>query len=367
MTHDEILKEADRIMTICNACRYCEGHCATMRAMERRLSFTEQDLRYMATLCHNCGSCFHHCQYAPPQEFDVNVPRVLGELRRHVYQRHAWPGVLGGAFIRSGLFTGVVTTIACAVLVAAGVVLPGTVALEAHVGAGAFYQVVPHWAMNVIFGTALGFAILAIGMAVRSFWRDAGEPGHSLNARMILKATRDAATLRYLDGGGDGCTYPTEAPSTARRWLHHLTFYGFLLCFAATSSAAAYELLGRPSPFPFLSLPVVLGTLGGIGLVVGPIGLLVLKVRSDEVPYPRTGMDLSFLILLLLTSATGLLLLAFRETSWMGILLLVHLGTVLGVFLTMPYGKFIHAAHRYAALLRYAIESSRPPPHSPEA
>jgi citrate/tricarballylate utilization protein len=365
MPHAETLREADRIMTICNACRYCEGHCATMRAMERRLSFTEQDLRYLAALCHNCGSCFHHCQYAPPQEFDVNLPRVLGELRRQIYQRHAWPGAFGGAFVRNGLFTGLVTAISCAVLVVAGVALAGPAAHGAHVGAGAFYRVVPHWVMNAVFGTAFGFALLALAMAVRSFWRDAGE--HPVDAGKLLTATRDVATLRHLDGGGDGCTYPTEAPSMMRRWFHHLTFYGFLLCFTATTAAAVYELLGLPSPFPFWSLPVVLGTLGGLGLVVGPIGLLVLKARSDEAPYPRTGMDLSFLALLLLTSVTGLLLLAFRETSAMGILLLVHLGVVLGVFITMPYGKFVHAAHRYAALVRYAIESSRPPPRAPEA
>src|SRR5512140_3167276 len=105
MAYAETLKEADRIMTICNACRYCEGHCATMRAMERRLTFTEQDLRYLAVLCHNCGSCFHHCQYAPPQEFDVNVPRVFAELRCQIYEQHTWPGALAGAFSRNGLFT----------------------------------------------------------------------------------------------------------------------------------------------------------------------------------------------------------------------------------------------------------------------
>ena len=368
VTPAETLSEAERILTICNACRYCEGHCATMRAMERRLSFTEQDLRYLAVLCHDCGSCFYHCQYAPPHEFNVNVPRVLGELRQHVYRRHTWPGVLGAAFVRNGLFTGLVTATACVLLVVAGAESTGSAALQAHVGAGAFYRVVPHWTMNLIFGTAFGFAILALAMAVRSFWRDAGEPGDVVDGKKILAATRDVATLRYLDGGGDGCTYPTEAPSMARRWFHHLTFYGFVLCFAATISAAAYELLlGRPSPFPFFSLPVVLGTLGGVGLVVGPVGLLVIKARADDLPYPRTGMDVSFLILLLLTSVTGLLVFAFRETSAMGILLLAHLGAVLGVFLAIPYGKFIHSGHRYAVLVRYEIERSRPPPHSPEA
>jgi len=62
------------------------------------------------------------------------------------------------------------------------------------------------------------------------------------------------------------------------------------------------------------------------------------------------------LSLLFLTSLTGLLLLIFRETGAMGILLAVHLGIVVGLFITMPYGKFIHAAYRYAALVRNANE-----------
>ena len=51
------------------------------------------------------------------------------------------------------------------------------------------------------------------------------------------RAVADAATLRYLDGGGEGCTYPDDEPSFARRRFHHLTFYGFVLCFAATCTA----------------------------------------------------------------------------------------------------------------------------------
>ncbi len=65
---------------------------------------------------------------------------------------------------------------------------------------------------------------------------------------------------------------------------------------------------------------------------------------------------------LLLTSATGLLLVGLRETAAMGALLALHLGAVLALFLTTPYGKFAHAVYRAAALLRFAIEDARPAP-----
>jgi citrate/tricarballylate utilization protein len=41
----------------------------------------------------------------------------------------------------------------------------------------------------------------------------------------------------------------------------------------------------------------------------------------------------------------------------MGLLLLLHLGFVLTLFVTLPYGKFVHGAHRAAALIKYAQES----------
>jgi citrate/tricarballylate utilization protein len=67
-------------------------------------------------------------------------------------------------------------------------------------------------------------------------------------------------------------------------------------------------------------------------------------------------MDLAFIAMLFFTSATGLLLLALRETSGMPVLLAVHLATVVVLLLTLPYGKFVHGIYRLAALLRYALE-----------
>jgi citrate/tricarballylate utilization protein len=46
----------------------------------------------------------------------------------------------------------------------------------------------------------------------------------------------------------------------------------------------------------------------------------------------------------------------------MGVLLAVHLGVVLALFLTLPYGKFVHALYRFAALVRFHIERKRPVP-----
>ena len=127
-------------------------------------------------------------------------------------------------------------------------------------------------------------------------------------------------TLRHLHGSGADCTSAEEERTPLRRWFHHCTFYGFLLCFASTSVAALYHLaFGWLAPYPYGSLPVLLGIAGGAGLLIGPAGLLMLRGRRDPAlgdPNQR-GLDESFIALLFVTSLTGFLLLALRERAIM--------------------------------------------------
>ena len=365
---EELVVEAQRVLAICNACRYCEGYCAVFPALERRLSFGEQDVHYLASLCHNCGACLYACQYAPPHEFQLNFPQLLAGVRKQTYRKYAWPAFLGAAFERNGLVVSLATAASLAFLLAftAWYASPARFFSAWSDAQGSFYAVLPHGVMAGLFGAVFAFVALSFLMSFARFWPDTGESvGEFVNRVSLSSATADAASLRYLDGGGEGCTYPDARPSFARRNFHHLTFYGFLLCFAATVVATLYHyIFGWPAPYPLYSLPVILGTLGGVGLLAGPAGLLWLRARRDPALVDRSqdGMDVGFLALLFLTSATGLALLALRETAAMGMLLAVHLGFVMALFLTLPYGKFVHALYRFAALVRFHIERRRPLP-----
>ncbi len=357
--------EGDRIMQICNACRYCEGFCAVFPSMARRLTFSEADISYLANLCHNCGACYYACQYAPPHEFLVNVPRTFAEVRKETYKNYAWPKPMGALYDKNGFATAIVTTLAvCAFLVGVFQMVSPAMLWGAHSGPGSFYKVIPHNTMVGIFGAAALFVILAFVMGFRQFWADMEEKmGDFASPSTFREAMWNVLTLKYLDGGGEGCTYPDEKPSFTRRTFHHLTFYGFMLCFAATTVGTfKHYILGWIAPYSLGSLTVILGTLGGIGLLIGPAGLLWLKHKADPMlkDAKQRGMDDGFLALLFLTSLTGFLLLFVRETSWMGLTLTVHLGVVLGLFLMLPYGKFVHAIYRFAALVRYALERRRP-------
>ena len=80
------------------------------------------------------------------------------------------------------------------------------------------------------------FAALALLVGLVRFWRGTGEHGFgSAEPGGVADRDQRRSRLKYLDGGGWGCAYPDEKSSQSRRWFHHFTFYGFLLCFAATS------------------------------------------------------------------------------------------------------------------------------------
>ncbi len=354
--------EANRQMTICNACRYCEGLCAVFPAMERRRVFTEGSLDYLANLCHNCGACYYACQYAPPHEFAINVPKIFAELRAESYVRYTWPRLLTPLFQRNGLVVALAAAVAVAFFVYGFIANRDvSVVFIPQTAPGAFYRVMPHAIMVELFGSVFLFAIIAITMSVRAFWRATG--GGPVIVADVVEAGHDAATLRYLDGSGNGCMNEDEQPNDHRRVYHHLTFYGFLSCFASTALATLlHNGLGWEAPYPWYNPVVLFGALGGVGLIIGPIGLLCEKATRDPalVNEGARGMEVGFLVMLCLTSVTGLLLLVLRATSIMNLLLAVHLGVVFALFLTLPYSKFVHGFYRYAALVRFAQEKKAP-------
>jgi citrate/tricarballylate utilization protein len=354
--------EVARQMKICNACRYCEGFCAVFPAMTRRLEFGKADIHFLANLCHNCGACLHACQYAPPHEFAVNVPQSMAQVRGQTYADYAWPAPLGKLYARNGLTLSLALAAGLALFLALAANTQG-----AGSGSGAgFYAVFPHNLLVSLFAPVFLFACLALGMGVRRFWRDItpATSGAALNSPAANEAASAVLKLKYLDGGhGDGCNNADDAFTHARRRAHHLTFYGFMLCFAATSLGTVYHYaLGWAAPYDLPSLPKVLGAVGGIALLLGSAGLFKLNLQRD----PRQGdstqkpMDLGFIALLFFTSLTGMALWLGRGSAALPTLLAVHLGVVMALFATLPYNKFAHGIFRTAALLRHAVEKRQP-------
>lgn len=357
------LKKAVRDMEICNACRYCEGLCPVFPEITNYREFDEKSINYLANLCHNCKSCFYACQYAPPHEFDINVPKIFSEIRTESYAQYTFPTLFSKYMEKDASFKSVLLSL----LIALVFFLPGLIQnpnsmFSVSRGEGSFFKIVSYELMTAIPSVISLYILLVLALGFKKFWNDMGlRLSELMSISMWKKTFLDVMSLKHLGGGGDGknepgCTHTNDARSNARRKFHHLVFYGFISNLVSTMSAAFYHhFLHLPSPYAFNTLPVILGMIGGVMMMGGVIGLYSIKRKADKkVNSEKTkSMEYAFLSLLFWINLSGMLLLFLRDSRWMALLLCIHLGFVFAFFLILPYSKFVHAWYRLAALLRY--------------
>ncbi len=298
--------------------------------------------------------------YAPPHEFAVTVPASLSAVRTSGYGTLVWPSGLSKALEHPVITKSVALTVGLAFAVS-GFVLHGSALFAAHTGSGSFYRVIPSTLLTGFFLGLSALVLVVLAGSLVRFWAVTRSARPSAISWVdVVRALWSAALLKNLRGGGDGCFYPDpERPSRARRVLHQMLVYGLAAAFAATVAAAIQQhILDQLPPYPFLSPPVVLGSLGGVAVIVSGCGLAGLRWRSEPRQTRLAEVSSYALIASLeLVAITGILLLLFRSSAAMSTLLLVHLAAVIGLYLTLPIGKFVHAAHRVAALVLDAAET----------
>jgi citrate/tricarballylate utilization protein len=359
----DIFQEANRQLVICNACRYCEGFCPVFQAIEIRRDFTKGDVFYLANLCHDCRACHYACMYSPPHEFAINIPQALSEARTESYKQWSWPAVLARSYTDRRFAVSLGIGVVSLIIALALWLIPPARLFGVSRGPGAFYEVVPYLAMVIPAIALLVYWLLIWLRGGLQFWSETdGTMGSRVSFKEIAKATGAMLGLRYLKGGGPGCSYPDQKPSMIRRVYHSFVFWGFLCDLIATTLAFVYQdLLHRLPPYPLPSAPVIFGSIGGVALMIGTIGLMWLKAESDSDLAGRDayGMDYIFLGILFLTAFTGMLTLIFRTTAILGTILILHLALVASLFVTAPYGKFVHALYRSLALIKFQVEHDR--------
>lgn len=341
--------EAVRQLSICNSCRYCEGYCGAFQALTRYREFDEPTVSHLANLCHNCRGCYYACQYTEPHEFALNIPSLLANIRAQNWEQHVKPRWLSRSMQRD-YWPYVLLTLVFVVLFAMIIGVPWA-------SSEPFYTSISHTLMVLVFTPLFLIPLASLAYGVRSYWRSVG--ASRLTMQDVKEAIASAATMRQLSGGqGQGCNYESEDLFTSwRRWAHQATMYGFLLCFASTSTATLYHyLFGLEAPYPMLSLPKLFGITGGVLLSLGTVALAYLKTRADPElgSKVRTASEYVFIALLFLVSTTGLLLYWFSGTTLASALLIIHLSVVATFFVAIPYSKMAHGFFRLAALCREA-------------
>lgn len=356
-----LVDEASRQLNICNACRYCEGFCAVFPALERRNLLTVGDVTQLANLCHDCRACFDACMYAPPHEFGINPPLILSQVRVENYRDYVWPRTVP-RMLRGWTGVALWTVLASVIVLAVALGFSGPARLVASpTGAASPYDVIPYPALLALMLLTAAYSVVLMFVAGRRYWRDVGGAPDGLPAGAVARAVWDALTLRYLRGGGGDCYYPKDdVPTSSRRILHSLVAYGFGLCLVSTTSAGVLQdFLGVDPPYPWLSVPVITGTLGGIGMVVGCTGLLKEKARASGVTSfaEMTIKDYGLLVSLYFLAISGLATLLTRNTAAFGIVFLIHIASVAATFAAAPYSKFVHLVYRFLALVRDNVEA----------
>jgi citrate/tricarballylate utilization protein len=354
---EELVTEAERQLAVCDSCRYCEGYCAVFPALEdlEARPTSLHDLAYLAHLCHDCRACYQACMYSPPHEFRVNIPVLMSTAREESYAEFGRPQVL--ARILGGGPLSVFGATLIGIFVFAFLAVAADWTKAGRPTGHAFYDVIPYAAMLI------PMLLLSAGVLITAVWSFRAFLGGSGISRTRgsawARGLRDVGELRWMRGAGDDCYYPSsERTSSARRVLHHFVVAGFALAFLSTALAAFYHhALDEEGPYAWLSPVVLAGFLGGILLTIGASGLLRLRLRSTHLHAEReASLNLSFIVALDAVAVSGLLLLVFRTTQAVDVLLVLHLGTVFALYVTAPYGKFIHAIYRTAAVLRYNNE-----------
>jgi citrate/tricarballylate utilization protein len=356
MSMDDLFAEAERQLNVCNSCRYCEGYCPVWPALEMLTAVDDASLRHLSNLCHDCRDCFTACMYTAPHEFALNPPEVFSAIRLETYRDYAWPARPGWARGLTGIAA---LTAAVTVIVAALAILLRD---DTVPNAASPYRLLPHWVLVGIVSAPVVWGVVVTIIAACRYWRDVHgslrELGRPLN---WLATLTDGLRLRYMRGGGAECAYPGEEPSGRRRVFHIWLVGGLLLCLLSTIAAGVQEeLLGWQPPYPFLSVPPLTGTLGGIVMIIGASGLLVEKRRSraDLSTPGMRGADYALLWSLLTLAVTGLLTLLLRSTPLFLEILVIHLVAVLTCFVVAPYSKFIHFVYRLLSIYKFRLDSA---------
>jgi citrate/tricarballylate utilization protein len=358
---DDLMEEGIREYNLCSACRFCIGYCPVWDALDRiffgfkKESVDHRDIEYFAYLCHDCRNCYYACPYRQPHELNINIPKLNSMLREKVNNSYVWPGFMRGMLKRQYMYmtSSIMAFLALAFVLTAIVGDLSALMLPIH----SIYHVMPSIYIEMI-GSVLGVwgMTLLIYEGAR-YWKSInGNYKGIFNGRLHLYALRDTFMHLWFRANGEGCDYPGEYGSFSRFYLHLLMFTGMLVDLVATITALyAQNILGYYPPYSLFSFPVMLGIMGGALILVGVVGLLVLKesANSKLIESAWIETDRAMLYLLLAIVVSGFVITSMRSMPFARLMFLVHISLVATLFVSAPYSKLVHIIYRYLAVVKY--------------
>ncbi len=298
-------------------------------------------------LCHQCNDCTARCpRDARPGDTmqavrslmveEVGAPRFMARLVGRAAV--TWPILLGLPVLFWALFIRAVNSFA----------VPRTPLV--------YGDLVPVWMIYSVFLPAAALAASAAAVGARRCWSAWGD-GATRNGSLLRGlAAVSADILWHRRFGRCGTARP-------RRVGHLLLLWGFLGALATTTLLGVLmDVFGVKTPLPQLHPVKLLGNVSAVLLAVGAIWLVANRLRDQLAAGRSVAFDWFLLALLALVILSGigaeLARLALPAPLALAVYVL-HLGTVLSLFLTFPFSKFAHALYRTLAMAHQRLTAQR--------
>jgi quinone-modifying oxidoreductase subunit QmoC len=298
-------------------------------------------------LCHQCNDCTARCpRDASPGDAmqairalvieHLGAPRFLARLVANA--RTTWPVLLGVPILFWALYVRAVT------------------GFEAPVPLS-YTAVVPTWMIYSVFLPAAAFAVVAAFLGARRSWAAWGEarPRRGGLVAGLAGIATDVLAHRRFERCGE---------ARPRRSGHLVLVLGFLGALVTTTLLGiAMDVLHVRTPLPPGHVIKIIGNVSAVLLVVGLALLVANRVKGNGTGRTRAydGFFLSLVAVVVLSGVGAELGRMWLPTTVAIAIYLVHLGSILSLFVTFPFSKFAHALYRTLAMAHERLVSERSP------
>lgn len=334
-------------------------------------------------LCHQCNDCTVRCpRDAKPGDVlqtirslaieELSVPRFMGRLVGN--SAKSWPLLIGLPillwiaiiFMDNGFtvpqrvdyqiqHAGVDISLVDTAYAQEdhGETAQGEAAHDAHHVPGQetrviYEELVPHKYIYVVYSTAFLLAMVAALAGGAKFWKLMGQgtdrKGSFLGA--FLPVMGEIATHNRFGKCGEAKT---------RKWAHFCLLWGFLgAAFASALLVVALYVTKDPLPLAQTHPYKIIGNAAMVLLVVGSLWLFINRLTDSAKSGVSKAYDTFFLSVVVTVVLTGALteLGAFVFPPVVAsAIYVVHLGSILTLFLTVPFSKFAHMVYRTLAMV----------------
>lgn len=349
----EIRKLGGASLTKCFQCGTCTAICpiaSESRKFPRRfirdvqLGLADRVIRSLDPwLCFYCGDCTETC----PRDADPGA--VMMAARRYAIRKYSWGRISDAMYSSKAAFYG---TLAVLSLLLAAIIMMfhGPVDLSS-VDMFTFIPMDTVDRTGILIGVFVGLSALANLLIMNRY---VSQHTNHLSSSKGIKSlpSKFEALFKVIVNEVALQKRFHNCLDRNRYWAHLLMVWGFFGLLAATTLDYMIDSYSLALPH---YVPRGLGIASGLALVYGSVYFVYKHFeRKEEYATYTHFTDWAFLILLLLTGASGFLLDLFLVADMplaAYVIYAVHLVIVFDLLVTAPFTKFVHALYRPFALL----------------